>query len=202
MDSHRDVHASSGAGGDGGGLSPDDIVLQPSHSAVQVRHMPRSLENPSAEVIAEGAPRVGWMSKRGYKVGCIPSWKRRWFILRGGYLFKYDSPMGSSPKGSPIPILGLTWTMGPVDPKPSEHSHTITLSTLRREYVLGAGSAEELQGWIDDITAAKSLVIKQGLGHAPVSEGDEFAARAGEFLTQKRLDRETDELERRPASNF
>ena len=78
----------------------------------------------------------------------------------------------------------------------------MTLSTLRKEYVVGAGSAEELLAWTEAIARAKALSIKQSLGHAPMSTSDEYANRSGAFLTQKRLDRETEEMERRPAENF
>ena len=103
---------------------------------------------------------------------------------------------GSAPKGAPIPVLGLQCTVGPVDPHASEHSHTMTLATIRKEYYVGAGSAEELEAWIDAIARAKSHSIKQQLGHVPQSDSDDFANRSGAFLTQRRLDRESEEVER------
>lgn len=103
---------------------------------------------------------------------------------------------GSAPKGAPIPVLGLQCTVGPVDPHASEHSHTMVLSTIRKETVVGAGSAEELEAWVEAISRAKSHSIKQQLGHVPQSDSDDFANRSGAFLTQRRMDRETEEVER------
>jgi hypothetical protein len=71
----------------------------------------------------------------------------------------------------------------------------MVISTLRKDYVVGAGSAEELAAWIHAVAVAKARVIKQQLGHAPLSDSDAFANRSGDLLTQKRLNRETDELE-------
>jgi len=72
----------------------------------------------------------------------------------------------------------------------------MTLATIRKEYYVGAGSAEELEAWIDAIARAKSHSIKQQLGHVPQSDSDDFANRSGAFLTQRRLDRESEEVER------
>lgn len=176
-----------------------------SHEEIHINAAPgsvaHSIESPSAESLSDECLHSGWMSKRGYKIGCIPTWKRRFFILKGVYVFKFESPVGTGPKGAPIPVLGLTATIGPIDPKPSEHNHTMMLSTLRKEYVVGAGSNEELVAWIDAFARAKSISIKQQLGHAPLSASDEYANRSGALLTQKRLDQETEAMERRPAES-
>jgi len=181
---------SAGHGGDGAGVvSHEEISVHPGANTA------RSLDSPSAESIADTALHSGWLGKRGYTLHCLPTWKRRFCILKGQYLFKFDSPTADHPKGAPIPVLGITCTLGPVDPKPSDHSHTMTLSTLRKDYVMGAASREELQAWMDVIAVAKNRAIKQQLGHLPLSESDAFANRSGDLLTQKRLDRETDEVE-------
>jgi hypothetical protein len=71
----------------------------------------------------------------------------------------------------------------------------MVLATLRKEYIIGGDSPELLREWIDAISRARALTIKQELGHASQSESEAFANRSGAFLTQKRLDRETEEVE-------
>lgn len=78
----------SNGGGDGGGgegVSHDEIAVETGVGAA------RHIEAPSAESLID-CVHSGWMSKRGYKMGCVPSWKRRFFILKGQYLFKFSSP--------------------------------------------------------------------------------------------------------------
>lgn len=76
------------------------------------------------------------------------------------------------------------------------------LSTIRKEYVIGCESEAELQEWITAIAHAKSLTIKQELGHAPISDSEAFANRSGAYLTQKRIERETDEAEQSRLGRF
>jgi hypothetical protein len=35
---------------------------------------------------------AGYLFKAGMVYGCVPTWKHRWCIVKGGYLFKYSSP--------------------------------------------------------------------------------------------------------------
>ena len=77
-----DVYAGSGAA--------DSI----SHEEIQIHadaHAARSVDAPTAESLGD-CIHSGWLSKRGHKLGCLPSWKRRFCILKGAYLFKYESP--------------------------------------------------------------------------------------------------------------
>ena len=67
------------------GVSHDEIHIEAGVGAS------RNVEAPSAESLID-CVHSGWMSKRGYKMGCLPTWKRRFFILKGQYLFKFSSP--------------------------------------------------------------------------------------------------------------
>ncbi len=72
-----------------------------SHDEIQIHadaHAARSVEVPSAESLSE-CQHSGWLSKRGLKFGCLPSWKRRFFILKGQYIFKFESPTVSRRAG-------------------------------------------------------------------------------------------------------
>ena len=90
------AHAERGNGANGGhsdgvddgqAVSPNDVFVDAEPGVGAARH----IEAPTAESLID-CVHSGWMSKRGYKMGCVPSWKRRFFILKGQYLFKFSSP--------------------------------------------------------------------------------------------------------------
>src|SRR5688572_8619340 len=64
---------------DDAGISHDEIAIR----SGELHH----IECPTAESL-ESPMKAGWLTKRGYKLGCLPTWKRRWFILKGQYIFK------------------------------------------------------------------------------------------------------------------
>lgn len=80
----RDDDDAADGGGAGGIVDHDSIHI---HSL----HAERDPSNPSAESLSPGS-HEGWLTKRGWKLGCVPVWKRRWFILKGQYIFKFESP--------------------------------------------------------------------------------------------------------------
>eukprot|EP00466_Bigelowiella_natans_P002385 jgi/Bigna1/145323/aug1.97_g20031 len=54
----------------------------------------KSLRNPKKQ---------GWLIK--YKPGCFCDvWKRRWVVLQGGYIFKFERKDSKRPKGLPISV--------------------------------------------------------------------------------------------------
>jgi hypothetical protein len=67
-----------------GGVSHDEIAIQSGELA--------RIECPTAESLSDSPLKAGWLTKRGYKLGCMPTWKRRYFILKGQYIFKFESP--------------------------------------------------------------------------------------------------------------
>lgn len=62
-----------------------------------------SLDAPPAAALTNPA-HAGFLFKLGVTYGCWPTWKKRYCIVKGGFLFKYSSPSSSKPKGTPIPI--------------------------------------------------------------------------------------------------
>jgi hypothetical protein len=80
-----------GTHGGGGGSGPGALRSHESISVHGGAGAACSIESPSAEALSDCA-HSGWLGKRGYHLGCVPSWKRRFFILKGNYIFKFDSP--------------------------------------------------------------------------------------------------------------
>jgi hypothetical protein len=132
----------------------------------------------------------GYLFKHGVTYGCWPTWKRRYCIVKGGFLFKFSSPNSSKPKGTPIPLtdceidgvdLPAAAAAAAKKADPSANvQHTlygVRLSTLIHEYTFGCVSEEERSHWIRKLRTHKQLAIKQMMGHAPVSADEQFAAK-------------------------
>eukprot|EP00455_Lapot_gusevi_P052632 TRINITY_DN803_c0_g1_i15.p1 TRINITY_DN803_c0_g1~~TRINITY_DN803_c0_g1_i15.p1 ORF type:complete len:190 (-),score=24.23 TRINITY_DN803_c0_g1_i15:79-648(-) len=156
-----------------------------------------SLAEVSAAQLGEGEFN-GYLWKRGYKYNCIPTWKRRYCIIKGGYLFKYSSPQGKRPKGSPISITDCEFEEFQANVRPDANrsaedgdaSFGIHISSLTREWVFGADSAEIRQQWIAAFQHAKHVSIKQMMGHVPITSDAKFAHQVGDYLVNQKMKRE------------
>ena len=158
----------------------------------------------------------GYMLKRGYKFGnllaccpaccgCRPVWKRRFFVMRGGYLFKFVSDKRTArPKGTPIPLIDAYIDAVAEDEDGehaiaeaasegmdlADHRRTIHIRTIRKEYMLRAETVARRDEWIKRLRYAKQIAIKVHLGHAKQTDEDRAATRAGERLFKRGIRRE------------
>lgn len=163
----------------------------------------------------------GFMLKRGFRFGnllaccpaccgCAPVWKRRFFVMRGGYLFKFASDKRTArPKGTPIPLAdayidaAAAATAGDGDHGEealaaaasagmdlADHRRTIHISTIRKEYTLRAETVARRDEWIQRLRHAKQIAIKVSLGHAKQTKADRDATRAGQRLFKRGIRRE------------
>ena len=66
----------------------------------------------------------------------------------------------------------------------------IHISTIRKEYLLKAGSPERRNEWIRRLQRAKERSIKVSLGHAQQSAADKAARQHGQELFRQGLRRE------------
>jgi len=163
-----------------GALAADHVVALPD-AHVKEAASAASLENPL---------HVGYLSKLGTSCGCFPTWRRRYFILKGAYLFKYESERGAKPKGMPIPICDAQWETVQYEGK----QFCFKISTVRKEYFLLASNYDDMTSWFSYLKSQKVIAIKQSLGHLPMSDDDRYANAAGDFLCKKKLqDAERDE---------
>jgi hypothetical protein len=150
----------------------------------------------------------GNMFKKGYRFGnllaccpsccgCGPVWKRRFFIIRGGYLFRFTSNNRTArPKGTPVPLSDAIVNVVEVDENEDENpALLLSVSTLRKEYIFRADTEEKRNVWIRKLNLAKHLSIKVSLGHAKQSSVDRRARKAGERLYNDGIRRERQALD-------
>jgi len=153
----------------------------------------------------------GYLLKEGWNFHGLLSWipccgcdqpvyKRRFFVLRGGYLFRYVDEHGSTPKGLPIPVEDSTvhQQVSASDAPNVDEDNTSTiiiLRTLRKEYILRARNITERDHWIRQLRSAKQWAIKARMGHVAVSSLDKRIMAAGDAMYKKSLQRERKDAE-------
>jgi hypothetical protein len=163
---------------------------------------------PSALDLMQDAPenpsvRAGFLLKQGWPYHGLLSWipccgldrpiyKRRYFVLRSGYLFRYKNENSTSPKGLPVPIEDATFhtQQSSSDPGDDEENVTMVVRTIRKEYTLRARNQTERDDWLDKMRAAKQWAIKARMGHVKVSPLDRKVLDSGDYLFSKGLKRE------------
>ena len=145
----------------------------------------------------------GTLHKRGYRFGnlliccpsccgCGPVWKKRFFIIRGGYLFRFTSNNRTAkPKGTPIPLSdAIVGTVEIDEDEVDDPNLLLSVSTIRKEYILKAENIEKRNEWIKRIRTAKHMSIKISLGHAKQNNIDKRARTAGDRMFKAGIRRE------------
>lgn len=136
---------------------------------------------------------TGWLQKKhepwcSLCGVCKPTWKKRFVILKGDYLFRFASPTSKAAKGVPIAIQ--TSTIKALTHQGSQGGElfprTFQISTITKEYLFAAETTDERDDWVRRLLRAKGMVIKQSLGHAPVASSDKSANKTGSYLVQRR----------------
>lgn len=98
-------------------------------------------------------------------LSCLyPLWKRRYFILIGNYLFKYESQDGEKPKGVPIPLDASTVKILDDDRTSFE------ISLIRKTYIIKCSNVDECRSWVVALRDRKAQAIREKLGHAPITD--------------------------------
>lgn len=93
---------------------------------------------------------------------CFNRWKKRYFVLIGGFLFRYTDEHGSSPKGVPIPLDSAQINK-------SSEAQCFEVVTVRKVYIIKAKSDDEANEWIKAIRDRKALSIAEAMGHRQLS---------------------------------
>eukprot|EP00658_Telonema_sp_P-2_P027864 TRINITY_DN21454_c0_g1_i1.p2 TRINITY_DN21454_c0_g1~~TRINITY_DN21454_c0_g1_i1.p2 ORF type:complete len:141 (+),score=49.26 TRINITY_DN21454_c0_g1_i1:198-620(+) len=108
----------------------------------------------SASALSDNAAKVGYLEKEGSSSLCSctkPSFKLRFVVIKGQYVFKFRSPEDKNPVGRPIGLLGA---------KIAEKTATsFRLATIPKDYVFKASSNEELEAWIQAINQQTQLAV-------------------------------------------
>lgn len=116
----------------------------------------------------------------------FPAWKTRFFILIGGYLFRYASELDEKIKGVPIPLDSA-------DIKVNADDRTcLEINLIRKNYLIKTNSEEECNSWIDALRTRKHNSIKESLGHKDISNDTRSINNYGEmvFLDKIKYDRD------------
>ena len=198
---------------DGDDRGEHSVLLSMSKFAEGAATIPSALDLLQGEndPLTSRGYKSGYLLKEGWNFHGLLSWvpccgcdqpvyKRRFFVLRGGYLFRYVDEHGSTPKGLPIPVEDSTVHQQlSVSDAPNvdedNASTTIILRTLRKEYILRARNITERDHWIRQLRSAKQWAIKARMGHVEVSSLDKRIMAAGDAMYKKSLQRERKDAE-------
>jgi hypothetical protein len=146
--------------------------------------------NLSCSALLDMSPaRYGYLDKMNESMWprlfpCVFSeWKPRYFILAGGYLYRFESDALTEPvKGAPIPIDSATMTyIG---------DGVFEISTIRKVYKLRAQSEKDAVSWISDIKARKFEAVRENMGHAPLDAATKQANKIADNLYKTKIQRE------------
>lgn len=155
----------------GAGLSAKAMidVAPQHHGSVQKLHIP---------VFYSILPSL--IQKMILSISCLklfaPSWKERYLILCGSYLYKFRDSVHATPKGSPFEVDQLTTNilrtpeqdvnLSGIGSLPTGHTCIITVSTLRRRHYYAVSDEEEAMLWVRSLHEARQEAITRRMGHA------------------------------------
>jgi hypothetical protein len=91
----------------------------------------------------------GVLHKQDPKESFIQGWKRRYFYLRRGRLYYYKSER----ENAPVSFIPLRAAMA-IRPSTSV-KHAISILTPHKEFVLRAGSQQQMTDWLRELNLAK-----------------------------------------------
>jgi hypothetical protein len=105
-----------------------------------------------------------------------PTWKQRYLIVCGSFLYKFKSQTSEVPKGSPFELesIGANAVSSHVGASlapelgnlPPGFLAVFTVSTLRRLHYYAVADEEEALIWIRSINDARHETITRNMGHA------------------------------------
>eukprot|EP00538_Stauroneis_constricta_P005179 CAMPEP_0119546920 /NCGR_PEP_ID=MMETSP1352-20130426/1154_1 /TAXON_ID=265584 /ORGANISM="Stauroneis constricta, Strain CCMP1120" /LENGTH=255 /DNA_ID=CAMNT_0007591687 /DNA_START=27 /DNA_END=794 /DNA_ORIENTATION=+ len=113
-----------------------------------------------------------WIRSISFLRFLCPSWKQRYIILCGAFLYKFSSTTSKEPKGSPFEIRSVEVSGASIDHVDGAsqlgpgYGAIVTVSTLRRQHVYAVANKQEAQLWIRSIEEAKQAAITHQMGHA------------------------------------
>jgi len=155
----------------GAGLSAKAMIdaAPQHHGSVQKLHIP---------VLYSMLPSViqRWILTSSCFKSFGPSWKRRYLILCGSYLYKFKEPSSTTPKGSPFNVETLTTDVlrtpgrdlhfSEIGSLPAGYTSIFVVSTLRRRHYYAVSDTEESLLWVRSLDDARQEAITRNMGHA------------------------------------
>ena len=102
--------------------------------------------------------KAGWMQSQG---DVIKSWRRRWFVLKQGFLFRFASPdVNSSSKPRGVVDLSKVTDVGEAREQ-TGRGNSLKLSTETGHVAYVCDSETELVEWFSALEGAVSKIVKQ-----------------------------------------
>jgi hypothetical protein len=133
-----------------------------------------------------GPEKTGYLMKKdnsywAYFLPCLFSqWKSRYFVLLGNFLFRFSSDTGSSCKGVPIPMDGMTAIR-------TLPEGVFEVCTIRKVYLIKCESEAEAAQWVAALRVRQRQSTKELMGHASLTPQVRRANQVGSFLFERRL---------------
>ena len=105
--------------------------------------------------------KTGWLHSQGDH---IKTWRRRWFVLKQGYLFRFGSPdvsITSKPRG----IVDLSKVQDVSDARDQTgKNNSLKLSTAQGHVCYIADSETELVEWMSALEGAVQKIVRAVAG--------------------------------------
>ena len=105
--------------------------------------------------------KVGWLHSQGDH---IKTWRRRWFVLKQGYLFRFSGPdvtITSKPRG----IVDLSKVQDVSDAREQTgKNNSLKLSTAQGHVCYIADSETELVEWLSALEGAVQKIVRAVAG--------------------------------------
>lgn len=103
-----------------------------------------------------------------------PTWKQRYLILCGSFLYKFKDQTSEVPKGSPFSLETVQVNAVPnqgaslleLGRLPPGFLSVFSVSTLRRQHYYAVADSEESRVWMNSINEARQELITRNMGHA------------------------------------
>jgi PH domain len=118
-----------------------------------------------------------WILKIWFLSFLRPSWKARYLILLGSYLYKFQDEQNPNqqPKGAPIPVDGVDVHLAGSNEDAVValsqqllvgYTTVICVSTLRKKYYFACASREEALTWVNSLRDGRQEAVTRAMGHA------------------------------------
>ena len=139
-----------------------EILENEEYDAVQQsQRRPVQLPSPDSIAFWSEPEKSGWMQSQGEH---IKTWRRRWFILKDGYLFRFSSPDVDS-KTTPRGIVDLSQVTDVTDGHGSTgKENSIQLSTAKGNVYFIADSETSQVEWISALDEAIARIVRKVAG--------------------------------------
>jgi hypothetical protein len=123
---------------------------------------------------------------------CGESWRRRYLILFGDFLYRFEDEYGDHPKGIPIPLDSCIVNLA---------GRGFTISTIRKAYHFKVELLSDAENWVSSITLRQQEIIKEKMGHRQRSKNILRTNTIGMTLYNEKMLKDTYSSQRGNQSN-